>query len=318
MPELPEVETVRIGLSALIIGRQVSDVSHDTDKSFPNTSADADRFLVGARVLGVRRRAKVLLIDLDSMYSLVIHLKMTGQLVFVSGGDLSSHTAAFRGRSADDELISASNGGAGPSLRFGAGHPNDSLIGTLPDKSTRVTLTFSDGSHLYFNDQRKFGWVRLMPTVEIPNIDFMQKLGPEPLGEEFTPAVLYERLRRRKGTTIKAALLDQSVLAGVGNIYADEALWGARIHPGTKVAQLSPEQVALLHRELQFVLRLSIEKGGSSDRNYVNAEGKKGSYISFARVFRREGQSCPRCGTTIEKIRVAGRGTHICPVCQQL
>lgn len=284
MPELPEVETVRIGLSVLIIGRQVTDVGHDTDKSFPNAPADVNRFLVGARIVDVRRRAKVLLIDLDSMYSLVIHLKMTGQLVFV----------------ADNQ-------------RFGAGHPNDSIIGALPDKSTRVTLAFSDGSHLYFNDQRKFGWMRLMPTVEISNIDFMQKLGPEPLSSDFTPDVLYQRLQRRKRTNIKAALLNQSVLAGVGNIYADEALWGARIHPSTKVVQLSPEQVALLHRELQFVLRLSIEKGGSTDRNYVNAEGKKGSYISFARVFRREGQSCPRCGTTIEKIRVAGRGTHNMP-----
>lgn len=289
MPELPEVETVRIGLSSLIISKQVSNVSHDTDKSFPNAPADVDRFLVGARILDVRRRAKVLLIDLDSIYSLVIHLKMTGQLVFV----------------ADNQ-------------RFGAGHPNDSLIGQLPDKSTRVMLSFSDGSHLYFNDQRKFGWVRLLPTVEVANIDFMRRLGPEPLSDEFTPDVLFDRLQRRKNTSIKAALLDQSVLAGVGNIYADEALWGAKIHPATKVVQLSSVQVRKLHQELQYVLNLSIEKGGSSDRNYVNAEGKKGSYISFARVFRREGQSCPRCGTTIEKTRVAGRGTHICPICQQL
>lgn len=288
MPELPEVETVRIGLQALIIGKTVESTDHDTDKSFPNAPADVNQFLIGSQIRDVRRRAKVLIIDLDTEYSLVIHLKMTGQLVYVGA------------------------------KRFGAGHPNNSLVGELPDKSTRVTFTFSDGTRLFFNDQRKFGWVRLLPTIEIPNIDFMQRLGPEPLGDNFTRSVLYDRLQRRKGTSIKAALLDQSVLAGVGNIYADEALWGARIHPATKVAQLTLKQVELLHQELQFVLKLSIEKGGSSDKNYVNAEGKKGSYISFARVFRREGLPCPRCNTPIQKSRVAGRGTHTCPKCQDL
>jgi formamidopyrimidine-DNA glycosylase len=112
-------------------------------------------------------------------------------------------------------------------------------------------------------------------------------------------------------------LLDQTVVAGIGNIYADESLWAAKIHPETKVMDVPPKQLKILFKELQAVLRLAIEKGGSTDRNYVNAEGKKGSYMSFARVFRREGKPCPRCGTTIIKTRVAGRGTHICPHCQK-
>jgi formamidopyrimidine-DNA glycosylase len=201
--------------------------------------------------------------------------------------------------------------------RFGAGHPNDSLIGELPDKSTRVALTFKDGSRLFFNDQRKFGWMRLLPTAEVMNIDFFQKVGPEPLAEDFTWQAFRDRLSRRRNTNIKAALLDQTVVAGIGNIYADEALWGAKIHPATPVNRLTAAKFHKLYDELIAVLKLSIEKGGSSDRNYVNAEGKKGSYISFARVFRREGQACPRCGRTIEKTRVAGRGTHICPHCQK-
>jgi formamidopyrimidine-DNA glycosylase len=127
-----------------------------------------------------------------------------------------------------------------------------------------------------------------------------------------------ERLLRRKNSNIKAALLDQTVIAGIGNIYADESLWGASIHPLVLVRNLTPGQIRRLYEELIMVLNLSIEKGGSTDKNYVNAEGKKGSYLTFARVFRREGQTCPRCGTVIEKIRVAGRGTHICPKCQQL
>jgi formamidopyrimidine-DNA glycosylase len=289
VPELPEVETVRRGLSELIIGKQVVGASNDTPKSFPNSESDVTQFLVGAAVTAIRRRAKVLMIDLSTNYSLVIHLKMTGQLVFVS-----------------------------TDTRFGAGHPNDSLVNTLPDKSTRVTLEFQDGSQLFFNDQRKFGWVKLMPTAEISELPFMQKVGPEPLELDFTAKQFADRFRRRGRTNIKAAILDQSVVAGVGNIYADESLWGAKIHPKRLVETISPAEFKELYTDLRAVMNLSIEKGGSSNRNYVNAEGKRGSYMDFARVFRREGLLCPRCGNTIEKLRVAGRGTHICPYCQVL
>lgn len=291
MPELPEVETVRRGLHELILGRSVNSAKdYDSPKSFPNNAHDVQQFLVGASISDVRRRAKVLLIDLSSEYTLVIHLKMTGQLVFRASG-----------------------------VAFGAGHPNDSLIGELPDKSTRVVLGFTDGSHLYFNDQRKFGWVKLYPTIEVPNIDFMQKVGPEPLEDSFTAKEFIQRIRRRNGTTIKAAILDQTVLAGVGNIYADESLWGAKIHPATRVRDVSDKLLATLLGEIKYVMNLAIEKGGSTDRNYVNAEGKKGSYIDFARVFRREGLACPRhSDVEILKTKVAGRGTHICPLCQTL
>lgn len=288
MPELPEVETVRIGLSSLLPGKVFTAAKHDNVKSFPNVAADVQTFLIGASVTEVRRRAKVLMIDLSSEYTLVIHLKMTGQLVFVSAG-----------------------------TRFGAGHPSDSLVGQLPDRSTRVEFTFSDGSTLFFNDQRKFGWVRLMPTAEVPNIDFMRKVGPEPLAADFTAEQFIERLMRRKNSNIKAVLLDQTVVAGVGNIYADESLWGAKIHPSTLVRDVSTRKLRTLFTELRFVLDLAIEKGGSSNHTYVNAEGKKGSYMNFARVFRREGLTCPRCGTVISKLRVAGRGTHICPLEQK-
>jgi formamidopyrimidine-DNA glycosylase len=288
MPELPEVETVRRGLERLLPGRVVADVSFDWAKGFPNAPEDVRAFLIGAQILRVRRRAKVLLIDLSTSYSLVIHLKMTGQLV-------------FRGEHV-----------------FGAGHPNDSLVGKLPDRSTRVTLRFVDGSHLYFNDQRKFGWMRLMPTAEVENLDFFKRVGPEPLAADFTWQDFKERLLRRKDSGIKAVLLDQTVIAGVGNIYADESLWGAKIHPAVLVRDLEDEQIQALHGALRDVLSLSIDKGGSTDKNYVDAEGKKGSYLAFANVFRREGQLCPRCGTTITKSRVAGRGTHTCPTCQYL
>ncbi|MGH7158252.1 MAG: bifunctional DNA-formamidopyrimidine glycosylase/DNA-(apurinic or apyrimidinic site) lyase [Candidatus Saccharimonadales bacterium] len=287
MPELPEVETVRAGLSQLIVGKKVIAETHDWPKGFPNAKADAAQFLLGASIVAVRRRAKVLIIDLSSQYSLVIHLKMTGQLVF-----------------------------RGVAVRFGAGHPNDSLVGDLPDKTTRVALVFDDGSKLFFNDQRKFGWMRLLPTLEVENLDFFQKVGPEPLAANFTADDFVARLHRRAKSGIKAVLLDQTVVAGIGNIYADESLWAAKIHPENKVQDVPVSKLHTLYTELRRILKLSIEKGGSTDHNYVNAEGKRGSYLSFAKVFRREGQPCPRCGTIIIKTKVAGRGTHTCPFCQ--
>lgn len=326
MPELPEVETVRRGLHELIIGRAVASVRElDSPKSFPNAASDIKEFLIGAHVIDVRRRAKVLLIDLSSQYTLVIHLKMTGQLVWISGSQTTkTKLTETASRPTSIEYASVFDGAADVSDnlfrqpdRFGAGHPSKSLIGELPDRSTRVEIGFTDGSHLYFNDQRKFGWMKLYPTIEVPNIDFMQKVGPEPLEDDFTAKEFIERIRRRDGTTIKAAILDQTVLAGVGNIYADESLWGAKIHPATRGKDVSDKQLAVLLKEIKYVMNLAIEKGGSSDKNYVDAEGKKGSYMSFARVFRREGKECPRHpGSSIEKIRVAGRGTHICPLCQ--
>jgi len=289
MPELPEVETVKRGLESLIVGKTAIGIKFDWPKGFPNSQQDVDAYLIGAKITAVRRRAKVLIIDLSTDYSLVIHLKMTGQLVY-----------------------------RGESFQFGAGHPNDSLIGNLPDKSTRVELKFTDDSTLFFNDQRKFGWMRLLPTIEIQNIDFFKKVGPEPLESSFTAKEFIPRVRRRANSSIKAAILDQTVLAGVGNIYADESLWMSKIHPASKVKDVSDAKLKLLLTSIKEVLQLSIDKGGSTDKNYVDAEGKKGSYLQFANVFRREGQPCPRCGTELIKIKVATRGTHVCPKCQKI
>lgn len=286
MPELPEVETVKIGLEKLIVGLRIKSVESDWPKSFPNSANDTKKFLIGSIIAQVQRRAKVLIFDLDTKYSLIIHLKMTGQLVFRSN-----------------------------TIVFGAGHPNNSLIGKLPDKSTRVIFSFKDAK-LFFNDQRKFGWVRLVPTNQINEIDFFKKLGPEPLESSFSSHDFINRVRKRQKSMIKPVLMDQSVVAGVGNIYADEALWGAKIHPETRVKDINNRLLSKLLSELKYVLTLSIEKGGSTDKNYVDAEGKKGSYMSFARVFRRENLPCLRCSETIIKTRVGGRGTHLCLNCQ--
>jgi formamidopyrimidine-DNA glycosylase len=289
MPELPEVETVKLGLNKLLPGKTITKVNSDNLKSFPNSDNQVAVFMIGATVKMVSRRAKVLIIELSSNYSLVIHLKMTGQLVFKS-----------------------------KDYRFGAGHPNDSLIGKLPDNSTRVEITFEDGSKLFFNDQRKFGWMKLIPSTEVEDLTFIKKLGPEPLDNDFTWQIFKDRILRRKNSLIKPVIMDQSVIAGVGNIYADESLWMSKVNPMTRVGNLTDAKIKLLHHSIIDVLKLSIDKGGSTDRNYVNADGVKGSYIEFAKVFRRDGQPCPRCGRTIIKIWVAGRGTHYCKHCQRI
>lgn len=286
MPELPEVETVKRGLERLIVGKKIISHTFDWQKSFPNSADSVQQFMIGATIQHVRRRGKALLIELNTKYTLVVHLKMTGQLVY-EGEE-----------------------------RYGAGHPNDSLLGNLPDKSTRVELTFSDKTKLFFNDQRKFGYMKLVPTAEVQELVFFKKLGPEPLVDSFTSKEFIERMQRRKNTTVKAAILDQSVLAGVGNIYADESLFATRVHPARRVHELSDDQLTQLLAEIKDVMNLSIEKGGSTDRNYVDAEGNKGSYLEFAKVFKRGGLECIVDGSEIIKVKVAGRGTHYCPTCQ--
>lgn len=289
MPELPEVETIRLGLINLLPGKEITSIKSDNPQSYQLSKKDQEEFVIDASIKGISRRAKVLMLNLSNGYSLTIHLKMTGQLVYRS-----------------------------KEYNFGAGHPSGSLVGKLPDKSTRVEIEFADKSKLFFNDQRKFGWIKLVKTTDLTDKDFFNDIGPEPLEDSFTSKVLKSRLMRFKNRPIKAALLDQKVIAGLGNIYVDESLWAAKLHPSTAVKLLKEKHFKELHKAIIDVLKLSIQKGGSTDRNYVNAEGKKGSYISFAKVYKRTGKPCYRCGTSIIKIRVAGRGTHICPNCQRV
>ena len=344
MPELPEVETVRRGLADLVVGHTIVGV----DVLNP-ASLSASAPLDGARVTAARRRAKMLMLDLDDGRCLAIHLKMTGQLVVRNSGDGSYCSPAFGDGSPGSSSVSGATVGTVPTVhgslsasgatvgtvptvhgspsdpdatvgtvptvRWGGGHPSDSLIGELPDRSTRVVFGLDNGARLFFNDQRKFGWIRAVPRGVAD--EWAAGYGPEPMDDDAWPR-FRGLVRRHERTVVKAALLDQGVVAGIGNIYADEALWAARVHPAARVGALSDRA---LHRVLDAaaaVMELSIELGGSTDRNYVDAEGRRGAYLDFAQVFRREGQPCRRCGTTIVKTRVAGRGTHLCPRCQRL
>lgn len=271
MPELPEVETIRRGLSKFILKKRL--IKFDKN--------DFDATLVS-----LRRFGKALVMDFDNGWSLMVHLRMTGQLI-------------WRGEE-----------------NYAGGHPSENFVAELPNKQTRVIFEFEDGK-LYFNDQRKFGFVKMLRTDEVMEDAFIRKLAKEPWemsGEEF-----YEKLQRHKNALIKAVLLDQTIICGLGNIYADESLFDAGVHPATRAGRLSLEEAERILEGARKVMQESIDAGGSTMATYVRPDGTRGDYLEkFAKVFRREGQKCVNCGCEIVKIRVAGRGTHICPHCQEV
>lgn len=288
MPELPEVETIVRGLKPRLEGVKISRLEVLEERTIQFDRALITEIITEQQISSVWRRAKVMIWDLQSGYSLLFHLKMTGQIIY-QGAD-----------------------------NFAGGHPTMSMaVGAkLPDNTTRTIFYFADNSKLFFNDQRKFGWIKLLPTAEVHSDSFLKTVGPEHDDtQSFTPQYLWSKARNRI-TPIKAILLDQTVVAGIGNIYADEALHLAKVHPARKASSLSKAETAALFNAIITVLKLGIEHGGTSFSNFVNADGEVGNYIKHARVFRREGQTCPVCGSVILKTRVAGRGTHYCPACQ--
>ncbi len=282
MPELPEVETIRRGLEKYILEKKIIKVEIKCEKSFLGNEKE----IVGKKVKKIRRFGKALVLDLEGEISALVHLRMTGQLIY-DGTE-----------------------------RYAAGHPSENFLAELPNKQTRVLIEFEEGK-LFFNDQRKFGFIKIVPTVKILEDSFIKKLAKEPWGmdtEEF-----YAKLQKHRKSSIKAVILDQTVICGLGNIYADEALFESKIHPVRRAGSLSREEAEELLFSAREVMTKSIESGGSTMATYVKADGTRGDYLEkFAQVFRRDGKACFRCGEKIVKIKVAGRGTHVCPKCQKL
>lgn len=282
MPELPEVETIRRGLDKLVLHKTIKDVQILCDKSFRGDK----KWLIGQRITKLDRRGKALLIQLSNKMWMMVHLRMTGQMIFEG------------------------------SEKFAAGHPDGGFSEEMPGRHTRVYFDFEDGTHLYFNDQRKFGFIAVLDELGLEEDNFLKKLAPEPwdIGED----AFWEMLQRHKAAPVKAAILDQSNIAGVGNIYADEGCFYAGVLPWRRCGDLSREESDLLLKGLCEVMQAAIDSGGSTMKDYVRADGSKGSYLEkFAQVFRRDGLECKRCGGMIEKTRVAGRGTHYCRGCQK-
>jgi formamidopyrimidine-DNA glycosylase len=277
VPELPEVETIRTGLSKHLTNQTVSAFTLLWPNSVtPGLSLDS---LIGHTVTSFRRFGKLLVIDFTDDLSLMAHLRMTGQLI------LSTPTAP---------------------------------IPTLPDRTTRATLSFTSSATLFFNDQRKFGRLTVLPTPEVLLDPFVTSLGPDPTDPSFSTRVLTQALAHHPGLSVKAALLDQHTLAGIGNIYADEALFAARIHPSTPVSALTTPQRRALATAIPAVLNRALSLGGSTSRNYLNALGQRGAYLDTASVYGRAGLPCHSCGTPLAKFALAGRGTSFCPRCQRL
>lgn len=283
MPELPEVETVRRGLSPVMEGQRIAQAQiNRPDLRWPLPLGMADR-LTGARVLALRRRSKYILADLDTGETLLVHLGMSGRML-VSGVQLGI---------------------------FHHDHP-------APQKHDHVVLTMDGGARVTFNDARRFGAMDLMPTATADAHPLLAGLGPEPLGNGFSEPYLSDRLKG-KLTPIKAALLDQRIIAGLGNIYVAEALFRARISPRRLAGNLGPARVARLVPVIRDVLSEAIKAGGSSLRDYRQADGELGYFQHAFRVYDREGQPCvtPGCGTNIARFVQSGRSSYHCPRCQR-
>lgn len=290
MPELPEVETVRRGLEERLVGRTVTGFDVRLAKQFKSDPKLIKTQIVGAKVTKLERRAKLLIIDLSSGYSLLIHLKMTGQLIWQNEGD----------------------------HRFAGGHPIPFVDGPLPSSTTHIIIRFDDGARLFFNDLRQFGYAKLVPIAEVEDQSFLKGLGPEPLSKDFTLERFATQLKRRGRSKTKPVILDQAVAAGVGNIYADEGLFLAKIHPERLAGSLDEVEVERLWKAIPEVLKEALKWGGTSAQAYIDPDGKRGTYLDHAYVYRRTGEPCRDCGTPIEKITVGGRGTHFCPHCQRM
>src|SRR4051812_28840388 len=273
MPELPEVETIRLALVPHVVGRTFEHVEiNDPRLVRPFEPIAIAAELEGERVAALSRRGKYLIVRFESGRALLIHLRMTGSLLHARRGTLGD------------------------------------------DPHRRAVVRLDDGSDVAYRDVRRFGpWVVVERGEEEPYL--AARLGAEPLGRSFTAARLGARLARRRAP-VKAAILDQRTLAGVGNIYADEALWYARIHPLREAGSLGEAETAALHRGIRRALERGIERQGSTLRDYRLPDGTSGAMQHEFKVYGREGEPCDRCGTPIEKIRVAGRGTWYCPSCQ--
>lgn len=285
MPELPEVEGARRGIEEQLVGRRVVGFELWLPKLIVAENGLSLDNIKGDTLTAAERYGKYLLLTFDGLSS-VIHLKLSGQLI-ARGDGISG---------------------------FAAGHPVPDYDAPMPHKSTHLRLDFSGDAHLFLTDIRHFARVWLLPHDDVPEFIASLKLGPDLLSPEFTRKFLAQRLKQRKGTKIKPALLDQTVVAGIGNIYADESLWQARLHPERLSGSLSSADVKRLYEGIVTTMEYALPIGGA---RILNSKALP-DVGEFPFVHGREGLPCARCGTTIIKTRVNNRGTYLCPECQRI
>ena len=287
MPELPEVETVRLQLKHKVLGKIIDTVEVFHMKTVEHNRSIGKK-LKGKRIADIDRIGKLMIFSFaheDNLF-LLAHLKMTGQFFTVDKkGDV-----------------------------VGGGHSMTAADRELPGRHTRVAFHFTDGSSLFFNDMRLFGYTKLATAKEVA--EARQGFGPEPIDPKFHVDWFVTHVRKRQ-SPIKAVLLDQSFLAGLGNIYVDEALWRAQVRPMRKASTLTKKEAAAIAAASGDVMRESIAVGGTTFQHFVDTGGNNGNFTDYLKIFGKQGEACSRCGTIIIKTRCAGRGTHYCPGCQK-
>jgi formamidopyrimidine-DNA glycosylase len=287
MPELPEVETIRRGLQRWVIGKKIAKVEVRQPKLVRNPLPEFNRYLTGNEIIAVDRKGKLLFLELKNHNVwLIIHLKMTGQLVFVSARE-----------------------------KIAGGHEFPPTSEQLPNKYSHIIFTFQDNSHLFFNDLRRFGYLKVVSRDEKEAT--LASLGIDPLGPEYN-LDKFRSIFKNKKKALKALLLDQTILAGLGNIYADEVCFAAGIHPDRLADKLTSQDLEKLYRSIRAIMHQAVKAGGTTFRNYRNAEGQKGNFVKQLAVYQRSKLVCRRCQKgIIVKTRLIGRGTHFCPICQK-
>lgn len=291
MPELPEVETTVRGLRKKVLNRIFVDVWTDWQKTIkkPEDFNDFKKLLKGKKIKKIWRRAKNIIFDLSNEYSLLIHQKLTGHLLY-----------GFWKRKNGNWLAQ-----------------NNEFLKEKVNTFIHLIFFLDNGKMLALSDLRKFAKVELWETKELLNSKEFRNLGPEPLDKSFSFEKFKQILKNKKGK-IKQALMNQEVIAGIGNIYSDEALWRAKIHPFKDVSRLKDKELKNLYQTIQEVLKKGIELQGESISDYRDIEGKRGRFDQFRKIYRREGEKCSRCGTTIKRLKINSRSAHFCPQCQRL
>lgn len=285
MPELPEVETIRRDLESRILGKNIDAVTVRLPKIVHGPLEFFEEVLQDTSITAIQRTGKLLQLELaKTPFVLLIHLKMTGQLLYQSQNDFVA-----------------------------GGHPFPAFSEPLPNKWTHIELAFEDKSHLYFNDLRQFGYWQIVTKNEQETIN--SQYGIEPLTPNFTWENFSAQMSKKRGV-LKAVLLDQTFISGLGNIYADEVCFLSGILPTRRVESLSTEELSKLYESCLRVIEKAVLHRGTSFRDFKDTEGREGGYAKFLMVYGRENLPCLRCGTPIEKIKLAGRGTHFCPHCQ--
>ena len=285
MPELPEVETIRSDLDKKIRGKIIKNVEVKKPKMVDSKSAAFVNNLLNQEILKVKRRGKLLIIHLSSGKYLLIHLKMTGQLVYEEKGNI-----------------------------IVGGHSQGNDIKSLPNKYSHIIFKFKEGSVLYFNDMRQFGYARIVNNDELS--DIVTRYGIEPLTDDFIFDKFKNIFKNRK-TSVKAVLLNQQLISGIGNIYADEILFLAGVKPNRKAYSLSLAEKRKMYIATNRIIKFAIKHRGTTFNDYVDTDGKKGGFLKKLKVFGRKGEKCARCKDgIIQKIKVAQRGTHFCNKCQ--